>query len=78
MSVFTFIGRLLLKAREKSISKFIENPLPDQKKTLKDLINKGASSDYGKKYSLDKIQTYKEFSEQIPVVNYEEFFPEID
>ena len=78
MSVFTFIGRLLLKAREKSISKFIENPLPDQKNTLKDLINKGASSDYGKKYSLDKIQTYKEFSEQIPVVNYEEFFPEID
>ena len=78
MSLLTFIGRLLLKTREKSVSKFIENPLLHQKKTLKDLINQGASSDYGKKYSLDKIRTYEEFSEQIPVVNYEEFFPQID
>ena len=44
MSLLTFIGRLLLKTREKSVSKFIENPLLHQKKTLKDLINQGASS----------------------------------
>ncbi len=78
MSLLTFIGRVLLKTREKSISKFIEHPLFYQKKILKDLINQGASSDYGKKYSLDKIRTYEEFSEQIPVVNYEEFFSQID
>ncbi len=78
MGLFNSIAKFLLKTRKKSISKFIENPLAHQKTILTDLINQGGSSDYGKKYALDKIQTYEEFSNQIPVVTYEDFFSQID
>ena len=42
------------------------------------MINKGGSSEYGKRYGIGSIRTYEEFNMQVPVVNYEEFFPQVE
>ena len=78
MGLVTSIARLLFKFREKSIQKFIKNPKEFQKAIFFDLINKGGGSEYGKRYGIDRIKTYEQFKNQVPVVNYEEFFPQVE
>jgi hypothetical protein len=74
MSLVTYFARLLFQFREKSIQKFIKNPIEYQKDILLELINQGGTSEYGKRYEIDNIKTYEQFNKQVPVVNYEDFF----
>jgi hypothetical protein len=78
MSLVTYFARLLFQFREKSIQKFIKNPIEYQKDILLELINQGGTSEYGKRYEIDNIKTYEQFNKQVPVVNYEDFFPQIE
>ena len=78
MGLVTSIARLLFKFREKSIQKFIKTPIEFQKAILFNLINQGGNSEYGKRYGVDRIKTYEQFNNQVPVVNYEEFFPQVE
>jgi hypothetical protein len=78
MGFVTFFARQLFKFREKSVQKFIKSPLECQKSILLDLINQGGGSEYGKRYGIDSIKTYEQFSMKVPVVSYEDFYSQID
>ena len=77
MGIFTYLSKLLLSKRLNNIFLFKKNAAKDQVKILKLLLKFGEKTDYGSRFKFDKISNYQEFNKHVPVVNYEEFFPEI-
>lgn len=51
----------------------IQNPIPHQLNTFLDLIQKAASTQFGKQHSFKDIHTYQEFCEAVPLRTYEDF-----
>lgn len=54
------------------------SPQTVQDKLLRKIISKNKDTLYGKKHSFDSITTYKEYSEHVPVNNYEDLRPYIE
>ena len=77
MGLLTSAGKFILGRRLSSIDHFSKNPLKFQSKTLEGLLTKAKNTQYGKKYFFKEIKSYVDFKNNIPVVNYEDFFPEI-
>ena len=77
MGIFTYLSKLLLSKRLNNIFLFKKNAAKDQVKILKLLLKFGEKTDYGSRFKFDKISNYQDFNKHVPVVNYEEFFPEI-
>ncbi len=50
----------------------------DQKRILKELLKTGRKTDFGADHQFDKINTYEEFRQAIPVRDYEKFKPYIE
>ncbi len=73
----TFIA-YVMKNRQKRIRKFIDEPIETQEKTLHYLIKTALNTEFGKQHRFEKIKTYDDFKEQIPLQNYEDFFPWIE
>ena len=77
MGFLTSAGKFILGRRLSTIDHFSKNPLKFQHQILKYLLLKAKRTEYGKRYFFNEIETYDDFKNKIPVVNYEEFFPEI-
>ena len=77
MGILTSFARFFFKLRVKSINAFIQNPIKDQREILKSLLKKGSNTDYGKAFNFNRIQSYKEYSSVVPIVDYEDFFNKI-
>ena len=77
MGLITLAGRALLGRRKKSIASLSKHSLTFQKNTREKLVYKARKTEYGKKHSFNSINSYVTFSNKIPVVDYENFFPEI-
>lgn len=69
---------LFLKKRLKNINKFITKPVEIQKEILNYLIKNGNKTKFGKTHAFNKITDYYSFKNQIPVITYEELYPEIE
>lgn len=52
--------------------------LEDQEAILKDLIKVGRNTEFGKLAGFDKVNTYEEFRQAVPIRDYEEFRPFIE
>lgn len=52
--------------------------LQDQEGILKDLLKVGKLTEFGKAHSLDKVNTYDEFKQAVPIRDYESFKPFIE
>src|SRR3954468_19649895 len=52
--------------------------LEDQENILKALIKTGKTTDFGKLSGLEKVSTYEEFRQAVPVRDYEQMRPFID
>jgi len=50
----------------------------DQEAILKDLLKTGKLTDFGKEHQCNNIQGYEQFSQAVPVRDYEQFKPYID
>jgi len=77
MGLLTSAGKFILGRRLSSIDHFSKNPLKFQFETLKYLLTKAQNTQYGKKHFFKEIKSYVDFKNNIPVVNYEDFFSEI-
>ena len=77
MGMFTSGAKLYLSSRNRRVDNFRKNPIDLQKKVLKKLLLFSKKTSYGIKYSFNNLINYKDFSESVPIVNYEEFYPEI-
>ncbi len=62
----------------KKNQKWIKNPLYYQENTLKHLIKNARKTTFGKEHHFDKIKTYKDFTAQVPIRDYEELRPYVN
>ena len=54
------------------------NAVVDQENILKNLIKVGRTTEIGKEAGLDKVNSYEEFRQAVPVRDYEQMRPWVD
>ncbi|MBN8790149.1 MAG: GH3 auxin-responsive promoter family protein [Terrimonas sp.] len=62
----------------KQIKKSMHTALEDQERILKDLLKTGRKTQFGKEHGFNNINTYAEFSQAVPLRDYEAFKPYIE
>ncbi|MDB4752618.1 GH3 auxin-responsive promoter family protein [Winogradskyella sp.] len=72
------IASWFLKKRFHQIDLFLKYPNEVQNELLFSLLKFSKDTEYGKKYDFASIKTYKEFSERLPIINYETLQPLIE
>ena len=67
-----------MRKRIHQIDLFVKYPHDVQEELLLSLVRKASRTDYGQRHHFESIQSRRDFMEQVPVVNYEGLFPEIE
>ena len=62
----------------KNVQKWANNPIETQEKVFQKLISKAALTKFGKDHDFVSIQSYEDFSENVPIRDYEELKPYIE
>lgn len=74
---FSFLNTVMswfLKKRIHQIELFMKYPIEVQNETLINLLNSAKNTEFGKKYDFKSINNYDDFSNRIPITNYEKFY----
>ena len=66
------------KYRQSQIDKVLDDPIPYQKRLLKEILRYNQNSFYGKKHHFNKLTNYDSYTSAVPVVNYERLYPYIE
>jgi len=72
------IASWFLKKRFHQIELFLKYPNEVQQELLFTLLKFAKDTEIGKRYDFASIKSYKEFSERVPIVNYESIHPLIE
>jgi len=78
MSIKSFIINKIAKRVRKSILKMSQNAVADQERIRQELIAKARHTTFGKDHNFGKIKTYTDFTQHIPLKNYEELKPYVE
>ncbi|WP_373075665.1 GH3 auxin-responsive promoter family protein [Zeaxanthinibacter enoshimensis] len=76
--LFNSIASWLLKKRYHQIELFLKYPAEVQQEVLQQLLDYARDTEVGKKYGFDTITNYRQFSERLPILSYEEAEPMIE
>ncbi|GLB52902.1 hypothetical protein NBRC110019_19420 [Neptunitalea chrysea] len=71
MSLKSFAAKLFAKRVVSKSREWIENPVATQQKVFNELIAKAAQTKFGKDHNFDSIESYSDFTAQVPVRDYE-------
>ncbi len=77
MGLLTSAANLYLSSRRSSINSLQSDSVELQKKLLIQLLHISKDTFYGSKYNFKRITTYSSFTETVPIVSYEELYPQI-
>lgn len=77
MSLKAFAAKIFAKRIVAKTNKWVRKPDETQKRVFKELIGKGARTKFGLDHEFSNIHTYQDFSERVPVRDYEELKPYI-
>ncbi|PIB23366.1 GH3 auxin-responsive promoter family protein [Maribacter sp. 4G9] len=72
MSLKAFAAKIFAKRIVAKTNKWVRKPDATQKKVFGELIGKGAGTRFGLDHDFSNIHTYQDFSERVPVRDYEE------
>ena len=78
MDIINNLLALKIKNRIKLINKVIQNPIGYQENLLKSHIDIAKNTLFGKKHNFEKIKSYENFIELVPIRDYNQFHPYID
>lgn len=78
MELFNSFMSWFMKKRIHQIDLFMKYPFEVQQELLEGLIRRASNTSYGKRYGFSSISTYKDFKNQVPIVSYEDLFPDIE
>jgi hypothetical protein len=78
MEVLNSFLTWIFKSRLGQIENFKSNPIAVQESTFWSLIEDGKRTEFGKNFDFSKISSYKEFSAQVPIFDYEGYKPFIE
>lgn len=78
MKIKSFLARPFASYIYKGIRKGMATAVADQENILKMLIKTGRNTVFGKEAGFDKVNTYEEFRQAVPIRDYEQMRPWID
>jgi len=78
MKIKSFLAKPFASYIYKGIRKGMHTALADQENILKSLIKTGRITEFGKDHRFDQLGSYREFSQAVPVRDYEQFRPYVD
>ncbi len=76
--LFNSIASWLLKKRYHQIELFVKYPVDVQQEVLRQLLTYARDTEVGKMHDFESIKTYEDFTERVPIVNYEGVAPMIE
>jgi hypothetical protein len=77
MKIKSFLARPFASFVYKGIQKGMTTAIADQEAILKELLRVGSKTAFGAEHKLGEVRTYEEFSQAVPVRDYEQFIPYI-
>lgn len=77
-NVFNKLISLYLERRYRQIEYFMENPIEVQERVFRELIAKGLETSYGREHDFELVNNQNDYSEKVPLVNYDDLKPYID
>ncbi len=77
-SIVNNIATWFLKKRLHQMELFLKYPNEVQLELLHQLVEKAKNTEVGKRYDFKSINSYRDFSERIPVQTYEEIYEDIE
>ncbi|MEQ1678477.1 MAG: GH3 auxin-responsive promoter family protein [Chitinophagaceae bacterium] len=78
MKIKSFLARPFASYIYKGIRKSMATAVADQENILKNQLKTGRITEIGKEAGLDKVNTYEEFRQAIPIRDYEQMKPWVD
>jgi hypothetical protein len=78
MKIKSFLAKPFASYIYKGIRKGMATAVADQENILKMLIKTGQKTEFGKNAGLDKVNTYEEFKQAVPIQDYEQMKPWIE
>ncbi|MBQ4380274.1 MAG: GH3 auxin-responsive promoter family protein, partial [Bacteroidaceae bacterium] len=72
MNTTQVLNKLYFQRRQKAIARYGTRAYSIQLKVMKKLLRKARNTEWGKEHNYDAIETYQQFTENIPVNTYEE------
>jgi hypothetical protein len=75
---FNSVIKRFLQIRNRRIQRFIQYPYQSQRETLFRLLNKTQATYYGSKHHFSAIRKEKQFSKQVPLIEYDDIKHHID
>jgi hypothetical protein len=78
MKIKSFLARPFASYIYKGIRKGMVTAVADQENILKSLLKTGRITEFGKASGFDKVNTYEEFRQAVPVRDYEQMRPWVD
>lgn len=78
MALFNMAVNWFIRQRIDQIKNFMDHPIETQNGVLFSQLLKASNTEYGRKYGFKYIASYRDFQQQVPIVNYEEFEPYIE
>jgi len=73
MNLKTILAKPFASYIHKQLKKGAQTAVQDQETILKHLIKVGRATEFGKEHNFDKVNTYEEFREAVPIRDYEQF-----
>lgn len=78
MGIKSVLAKPFAKYIHRQIKSWTENPIATQKNVFENLIRNASHTVFGKEHHFEKIKTYEDFKQQIPIRDYEQFIPYIN
>lgn len=78
MSIKAFAAKLFAKHIHNKTQKWAQNPIETQQKVFKDLIQKAKETKFGKDHHFDKINSFEEYQNNVPIRDYEQLRSYVD
>ena len=78
MKIKSFLARPFASYVYKAIQRGMTSAVADQEAILKGLLQVGSKTEFGTEHKLSEVKNYAEFSQAVPVRDYEQFSPYIN
>ena len=73
-ALFNMAVNWFIRQRIDQIQNFMKHPIETQNGVLFSQLFHAEETEYGRKFDFKDISSYRDFQQQVPIVNYEEFW----
>lgn len=78
MSIKAFAAKLFAKHIYNKTQKWVQNPIETQQKVFNELIKQAKETQFGKEHHFDKINSFEDYQQNVPVRDYEQLRSYVD